>query len=224
VLVVDDDCLHLDLWGAILSDQGYRVQTAEHGREALTQVAQDRPDLILLDVEMPVMDGPTFAQVYVRMPLPHAPIIVLSANPEAAGLWPTPGPAAVFHKADALHELLPFIAALLTEVTQPSAAGSSGVGQAERPVARVIREAERSPVAVVLGGRPRDYPTLSGPWDYLAAMHRKQERLLTRYIQLEWEYWEQVQRLVQRLVDVEARLRESQRCVDRHEHYPLSAG
>jgi DNA-binding response OmpR family regulator len=57
VLVVDDDRDILDLARLVLEDGGYQVLAAPSGQEALDQAAQSLPDLILLDVNMPGMDG-----------------------------------------------------------------------------------------------------------------------------------------------------------------------
>jgi PAS domain S-box-containing protein len=57
ILVVDDTVASLQLLADILGSQGYRVRPASSGRLALRSVAIARPDLILLDVKMPDMDG-----------------------------------------------------------------------------------------------------------------------------------------------------------------------
>ncbi len=57
ILTVDDDQLNIKLLGYMLSDRGYSVQTATNGMDALASVSAQRPDLILLDVMMPTMDG-----------------------------------------------------------------------------------------------------------------------------------------------------------------------
>src|SRR5262245_30985312 len=57
ILVVDDEAKNVKLLEAILLPRGYEVVHASNGEEALQQVQQERPDLILLDVMMPVMDG-----------------------------------------------------------------------------------------------------------------------------------------------------------------------
>ena len=57
ILVVDDEVKNVKLMEALLLPRGYRVITATHGEEALQRVSQERPDLILLDVMMPIMDG-----------------------------------------------------------------------------------------------------------------------------------------------------------------------
>jgi len=57
VLVVDDDALQRSLYQEELTDEGYNVLTAGDGREALATAAAAHPDLVIMDVNMPVMDG-----------------------------------------------------------------------------------------------------------------------------------------------------------------------
>ncbi len=57
VLIVDDDPTQVDLHREILAMAGYRTETAASGAAAVARVRQDPPDLILLDVIMPDMDG-----------------------------------------------------------------------------------------------------------------------------------------------------------------------
>jgi PleD family two-component response regulator len=57
ILVVDDDPKHLRLVDALLQPRGYTVVTSSDGAEALDQVHRAYPDLILLDVMMPLVDG-----------------------------------------------------------------------------------------------------------------------------------------------------------------------
>ncbi len=57
VLVVDDDPLVLQVLREPLERAGYNVTTASHGLEALQRVKNNRPDLIILDILMPLMDG-----------------------------------------------------------------------------------------------------------------------------------------------------------------------
>jgi putative two-component system response regulator len=57
ILVVDDEARNVKLMGSLLRAQGYLVDSAAHGEEALVAVTQSRPDLILLDVMMPGING-----------------------------------------------------------------------------------------------------------------------------------------------------------------------
>ena len=57
VLVVDDNAVSLMLVGRILGMEGYEMLTAESGAEAIRCVEQTPPDLIIMDVMMPDMDG-----------------------------------------------------------------------------------------------------------------------------------------------------------------------
>jgi CheY-like chemotaxis protein len=56
-LVVDDECEHRDLMCEVLEGLGWHVEPAEDGIAALGRALRGRPDLVLLDVRMPQMDG-----------------------------------------------------------------------------------------------------------------------------------------------------------------------
>src|SRR5437016_11263308 len=86
VLVVDDDRAVRDAFQLTLEIEGYEVVVAEHGEDALAKIKEAAPAVILLDVRMPVMDGPTFAQTYHKWPGPHAPIIVITATTDSKGM------------------------------------------------------------------------------------------------------------------------------------------
>jgi CheY-like chemotaxis protein len=57
VLVVDDERAIRDFLDDVLTGEGYQVTTASDGQAALTQLATAAPDLVLLDIMMPVLDG-----------------------------------------------------------------------------------------------------------------------------------------------------------------------
>lgn len=57
ILLVEDDDNQRALFEEELSDEGYKVITAGDGREALQMASQHKPDLVVMDVNMPVMDG-----------------------------------------------------------------------------------------------------------------------------------------------------------------------
>ena len=79
VLVIEDEPDLRALMALVLEDRGYTVLTASDGREGLEVLGQSKPDVILLDMKMPVMDGWEFASRY-RAAFEHpAPIVVLTA-------------------------------------------------------------------------------------------------------------------------------------------------
>jgi two-component system, OmpR family, response regulator MprA len=79
VLVVDDEELIRESLEAALDDEGYTVRTAADGIQALAVLAGWRPDVILLDLMMPEMDGPAFRRAQVERALhSEVPVIVLS--------------------------------------------------------------------------------------------------------------------------------------------------
>jgi DNA-binding response OmpR family regulator len=57
LLVVEDDPNQRRLYEQELGDDGYEVRTAPGGKEALAQISQERPDLVIMDISMPGMDG-----------------------------------------------------------------------------------------------------------------------------------------------------------------------
>ena len=63
VLVVDDDEVILAAVSGILGQEGYRVETATNGSEALEAIERTHPALVLLDMRMPILDGWAFARV-----------------------------------------------------------------------------------------------------------------------------------------------------------------
>ncbi len=84
VLVVDDEPEILDVATFVLEDEGYAVRTASDGQQALSLVSEQTPDLILLDMRMPVLDGWGFAREYRSRYDQRAPIVVLTAAASAA--------------------------------------------------------------------------------------------------------------------------------------------
>lgn len=80
ILVVDDEPRYLRLMEVNLTTEGYQVTTAGDGQEAIARVAADKPDLILLDVMMPVMDGFTACERIREFSA--IPIIMITAKGE----------------------------------------------------------------------------------------------------------------------------------------------
>ena len=80
-LLVEDDPASRDLTASILQREKWAVFSAENGRDALQKMDEARPDLILLDLMMPEMDGFTFAEKLRENPAWRAvPVIVLTAK------------------------------------------------------------------------------------------------------------------------------------------------
>jgi CheY-like chemotaxis protein len=57
ILIVDDEAYFREIFSKKLEAEGYAIETAENGNEGIEKVKKLRPDLVLMDVRMPVMDG-----------------------------------------------------------------------------------------------------------------------------------------------------------------------
>lgn len=77
VLVIDDEYYVRDSMAAYLEDVGYRVLSAENGREGLQIFRRERPDVVLTDLRMPFLDGFGLLEA-VRAEAPFTPIVVVS--------------------------------------------------------------------------------------------------------------------------------------------------
>lgn len=109
VLVVDDEPAIRDLIVAVLEDEGYRALGAGSGRLALELLPVERPDLVLMDVMMPEMDGREALRRMRAAPgLDQIPVVLMSAAfaPDRVGLCI----AAFLPKPFDLDELLDTIA------------------------------------------------------------------------------------------------------------------
>ncbi len=80
ILVVDDEPRLVSLVEAYLKQEGYGVIAASNGQEALLRARKEKPDLILLDIMMPEMDGYEFIRAHRREA--NTPIILLTARVE----------------------------------------------------------------------------------------------------------------------------------------------
>ncbi|MBD1941622.1 hybrid sensor histidine kinase/response regulator, partial [Coleofasciculus sp. FACHB-712] len=85
ILVVDDSPDNLFLVQTILEEEGYQITLAENGRSALNEIEQSPPDLVLLDVMMPGMDGyEVTRRVRDNTKLPFIPILLITAHDHAS--------------------------------------------------------------------------------------------------------------------------------------------
>ena len=87
ILVVDDDRAVRFLLVRLLQNEGHEVIEAENGKEAIFATKTDRPDLILLDVDMPVMDGFSALEVIREDPASaRTPVVFLTGRSDRASL------------------------------------------------------------------------------------------------------------------------------------------
>lgn len=85
ILLVEDEFGIAGVLTLLLEDEGYRVLAAANGRQALDHLAETRPDLVVTDFMMPLMDGATLGAAMRADPAYRdIPIIMMSAVPEAA--------------------------------------------------------------------------------------------------------------------------------------------
>ena len=81
IAIVDDDAMNLRMAEFILKQEGYRVITLESGTACLDYLKTNRPDLILLDVEMPIMTGiQTLEVIRGNGEFKYLPVMFLTAS------------------------------------------------------------------------------------------------------------------------------------------------
>ena len=84
VLIVDDEFGLADIMVDLLGEAGYDVVLAINGSLGLTSLATRRADVVIVDLMMPVMDGPEMVrQMRADPELAHVPVILMTALPEA---------------------------------------------------------------------------------------------------------------------------------------------
>jgi CheY-like chemotaxis protein len=83
ILVVDDEFGIAEVLQSVLADAGHEVITAVNGQQALERLRERRPDLVLLDFMMPIMDGPALLRAMKREPAYRdIPAVVMSSLPK----------------------------------------------------------------------------------------------------------------------------------------------
>jgi twitching motility two-component system response regulator PilH len=89
ILLVDDSKTELLHLSEILTKRGYQVRTAENGEEAHRRLAEEKPDLILMDVVMPGQNGFQLTRAITRDPnFADVPVIICtSKNQETDKVW-----------------------------------------------------------------------------------------------------------------------------------------
>jgi CheY-like chemotaxis protein len=110
ILVVDDDARIRKLVEAALESAGYAVIEATNGAEALQVTQEMVPGLILLDLEMPVLDGPGFVAAYRGRQGPHALVVVMSGSTDGARVAAQLGAVGYVQKPFTMKALLAVVA------------------------------------------------------------------------------------------------------------------
>jgi len=84
ILVVDDDPTIVEMLTELLTFEGYQVRSGRNGREALAAIAAKRPALVLLDLQMPEMNGAEVIHALSGTPFADLPIAIITATPAEA--------------------------------------------------------------------------------------------------------------------------------------------
>ena len=108
ILILEDDDQIATVLRDSLTDEGYEIQCASNGRDGLRILEQWVPDAIVLDLMMPVMDGPAFraAQRALQPRVANVPVIVLSGARDARAQAHRLAAAAAITKPFELDEVL----------------------------------------------------------------------------------------------------------------------
>jgi len=87
ILVIEDEPANIQTLSTLLKERGHQINIATNGRQALEVLERIRPDLILLDIMMPEMDGfETCRRIKASAPWREIPIIFLTAKTETADI------------------------------------------------------------------------------------------------------------------------------------------
>lgn len=84
ILIVDDDPTIVEMLTEILLFEGYQVRSGRNGHEALAAITSKRPALVLLDLQMPGMNGAEVIAALADTPFADLPIAIITATPAAA--------------------------------------------------------------------------------------------------------------------------------------------
>jgi DNA-binding response OmpR family regulator len=120
ILVVDDEFGIGELLRELLSEEGHEVELAMDGSQGLAKVAQEKPDLILLDFMMPVLDGAGMMKRMSANPdISTIPVIIMSSLPEATITGRIDGHVAYVRKPFQIDAILELVATILAQTGRP---------------------------------------------------------------------------------------------------------
>jgi CheY-like chemotaxis protein len=114
ILIVDDNQPILEAMAAILDSDGYLVTTAEDGLDAWTEIGRDRPSMVVLDIEMPGLDGCEVCRRIKSQPETRGiPVLLVSGCGRTAELARSAGADGFLDKPFLLGDLLGQVGSLL---------------------------------------------------------------------------------------------------------------
>lgn len=114
ILLVEDEFGIAGVLCLLLEDEGYRVLSAANGRQGLDRLAENRPDLVVSDFMMPLMDGATLGRAMREDPAyKDIPLIMMSAVPEEAVRAHFDGYTAFLRKPFAISDFFALVARIL---------------------------------------------------------------------------------------------------------------
>ncbi len=95
ILIADDSPTIVEITKAMLKEEGYDISTASNGAEALQKIGEEKPDLVLLDVMMPDMDGYSALQALRRDSKPgdedYVHVIIITSKDKMRDLFELEG-------------------------------------------------------------------------------------------------------------------------------------
>ena len=114
VLVVDDEFGIAEFLMDVLAEKGYSVITAANGKQALARIGEAKPDLVLLDFMMPVMNGAGMLKALAGDPTTRdIPVVMMSALGESAIAEECDGYAAFLRKPFKISTVIETVARLI---------------------------------------------------------------------------------------------------------------
>ena len=129
VLIVDDDARIRALMARLLETSGYKAVEAANGKEALARMRQRRPCVILLDLQMPIMDGLEFRRQQLADPeLAEVPVICVTGFYDSSDILRSTG-VRCFTKPVQLSALLQAIREVCESSERPASPAKGGQGR-----------------------------------------------------------------------------------------------